>query len=107
MKRKDINNVIHRLTERKALLSRENQSMLSFKAEDVKNPFARLPNVLAYELTTNQMDPLLQNLGISKRLTPHVEVERLNHRIRAANRYMRIMFGRLVNLLKKGRTDEY
>lgn len=92
----------------KAELLREVPIARSFTPNSViVNPFKDLPNVRTLTLQTNVCDPLLINHGVEKKLTPEMVFEVLCWRTKAANRYTRIMHGRLSNLLIKGHLNGY
>lgn len=71
------------------------------------NPFEDLPNISALRLKTNKQDPLLAKHGVSKKLEPEFDFKVLSHRTKAANRYLRIMHGRLTNLVLTDRNIEF
>jgi hypothetical protein len=87
--------------------SRETQVLKSFRPKDIPNPFKDLPNVKRLWISTNVLDPLLKRLGIAKKLSPELRFDRYNHRVAAANRYLRIMHYRLCKLLSQGDTHGY
>lgn len=66
-----------------------------------------LPNIESFRISTNILDPLLNKYGIAHGFNPEIDTERLNHRLRAANRYMRIQYSVLVNFLKQGRVIDF
>lgn len=78
-----------------------NYDMDRLKAE-FPNPFEELPNVSSLGIKVRQFDPLLSKHFVSKRLDPELVFCALSWRTKSSNRYMRIMHGRLVNLLLNG-----
>jgi len=80
---------------------REQNILDNVVADNVPNPFKDLPNVKHAWIMPNILDPLLASYGFAKKFTPEMEFTRLSWRIRACNRYLRIMHYRLVKLLSK------
>lgn len=79
-----------------------------FEPNDISiNPFKDLPNVRSLRLRTNRLDPLLGNKGVMKKLAPEMTFEERSWRIKAANRYLRIMHFRLTKLLFLNRNVEF
>lgn len=95
------------LTDKRTELSREQRAELNFSANNVRNPFERIPNVEQFDLEVNQLDPLLERMGVCKKLTPDIRIKRLSSRLHASNRYLNIMFMRLVRLLEAGRSYDF
>jgi len=87
--------------------SREIPLLRQFSAKDIPNPFHELPNVARSWIFTNVLDPLLQYMGIAKRLTPEMNFEKLSWKTRAMNRYIGIMHYRELKLLEKGDVNGY
>lgn len=68
----------------------------------IPRPFKQLPNVATVKVVVNMYDPLLLRSGLARRLPPNIEAQPLAFKIKAANRYLRIMQNRLANLLLRG-----
>lgn len=68
----------------------------------IPNPFKELPNISSLKVRTRISDPLLSKHFVSKKLEPEMVFSALSWRTKSSNRYMRIMHGRLVNLLYAG-----
>lgn len=63
-------------------------------------PFKDLPNVSKLWMRTNRMDPLLSKFGVAKKLAPEMAVAEYSWKIKAANRYLRMMHNKLESLLR-------
>lgn len=100
---KDLINVVSGSTDD----PRDKSIVNSYNPTGIRNPFAALPNVKSFKVVTNSLDPLLAEYGISRKLDPELVVERLNHRIRGTNRYLRIIFERSTRLLAAGRIKHF
>lgn len=72
-----------------------------------QSPFKPLPNVSRVKIVTNVADPLFSKDGVVRKLAPKMEFDPLSGRTKAANRYMRIMYGRLIWLLKNERPIQF
>jgi hypothetical protein len=95
-----------RTPEARAL--RESPIARSFTPDSViPNPFKDLPNTSRLWVRANRLDPLLAKHGISSKLEPEMAFSVLSWRVKAANRYLRIMHYRLSKLLKTARIAEY
>jgi len=92
----------------KASTSRENTFVSTFT---LKNslfwPFKSLPNVRRLLIGNNVADPLFAYFEMSKKLNPELEFKDLSHKIKACNRYMRIMQYKLHKLLLQGDVNGY
>lgn len=62
-------------------------------------PWSPMPDVKSMRIKVNTSDLLLSYYGVSKKLTPQLDFDPLSRRIRAGNRYLRIMEYRLEKLL--------
>jgi hypothetical protein len=85
-----------------ALPLRENHILASFTPNTVMTrPWARLPNCKKMLIETNKADALLLQFDVSKKLDPKLTFINLSWKIKASNRYLRIMEYRLESLLRK------
>jgi hypothetical protein len=80
--------------------SSDNKSLEAFDS-GYPQPFKPLPNVSRLWLRNNKLDPLFAKHGLAKKLAPEMEFEARSHRIKAANRYLRIMHANLSKLLDR------
>lgn len=85
----------------------ETQLLAGIKDIDIPRPFHPLPNVSQMKVISNVLDPLLARSGYIKKLDPLLESQPLNRRLKASNRYLRIMQNRLANLLVQGRLHDF
>jgi hypothetical protein len=80
---------------------RDDPLLKNFVADNVPNPFRDLPNVRSSKIRSNKFDPLLAAAGIASTLSPEMEFEHLDRRLKACNRYLRIMHFKLLKALSK------
>jgi hypothetical protein len=79
--------------------AREDQLLKGASAHNIPNPFHGLPNVSSSWIKANSSDPLFAKFGIASKFAPEMEFVALSRRLRAANRYIRIMHLRAVKFL--------
>lgn len=90
-----------------AALLREPNILRSFTPDDMVRPFKDLPNVSNLFVRTNMLDPLLSKYDLASKLSPELSFEEYSWRIKAANRYLRIMYYRMERLLCSGEHGKY
>jgi hypothetical protein len=81
------------------VVPRDDQLLKDFTADNVPNPFKDLPNVRSSSIKCNSLDPLLAACGIASALSPEMSFEQLSGKLKACNRYLRIMHFRLLKML--------
>lgn len=81
-------------------LRENNMSVLFPKDYVMPRPFKALPNVSEVKIRTNRLDPLLAVNGIARKLEPDMDFKQLSAKIKATNRYLWILQGRLEKLLR-------
>jgi hypothetical protein len=70
-------------------------------------PFKDLPNVSSLWVRPNVLDPLLSKYDLASKLSPEMSYEEYSWKIKAANRYLRIMYYKAERLLCKGQHGMY
>lgn len=87
---------------------RETNIINSLSPDDIlPRPFKPLPNVSALWMRTNRLDPLLSKFGVAKKLSPQLAKAECSWKIKAANRYLSIMYYRLEKLLKSQQPNQF
>jgi len=80
---------------------RENHILGQFTQDTVMHrPWRSLPNCRKLTVETNRADTLLSQFGVAKQLDPKLTFTNLSWKIKACNRYLRIMEYRLERLLR-------
>lgn len=80
---------------------RENNILDSFHAEsELLRPFKELPNVSELWMRPSRLDPLLEEHGVARKIPPEMGYKPASWKIKAANRYLRIMYYRLEKVVR-------
>lgn len=85
----------------------ETPLLKQIKDVDIPRPFHPLPDVSSMNVLSNVLDPLFAKADVVKKLEPMLEATPLSRKLRASNRYLRIMQNRLARLLVKGRLHDF
>jgi len=87
---------------------RENSILSSLTPDYVMpRPFKDLPNVSKLWMRQNRLDPLLGKFGVARKLAPEMAAAEYSWKIKAANRYLRIMYYRLEKLLRGPNKNQF
>lgn len=66
-----------------------------------------LPNVEAFDVVTNELDPLINSHGAKRKLGNKIESRPLSRRLKACNRYLDIQQAVLVKMVRTGRFNQF
>lgn len=87
---------------------RENNILSTFTPDYVvPRPFKDLPNVSKLWMRGNRLDPLLSRHGVARKLAPEMAAAEYSWRIKACNRYLRIMYYRIEKVLRGPNPNQF